>query len=64
MKWLLGWFVGFCFLIWGCVELGSVMAKADKEGEREKEQCIVWKHEKNAQKFLDNECNRYVRWTQ
>lgn len=64
MKWLLGWFIGFCFLIWGAVELGSVMAKAAKEGEQEKEQCIVWKHEKNAQKFLDNECNRYVRWTQ
>ena len=64
MKWLLGWFLAFCLLMWGAVELGSAMAKAAKEGEQEKEQCIVWKHEKNAQKFLDNECNRYVRWTQ
>lgn len=64
MKWYLGWTLGFALLIWGSLELGSVMAKASYQNEKEKEQCIVWKYEKNAQKFLDNNCTVYVRWTQ
>lgn len=29
-----------------------------------KEQCIVLKHERNAEKFLDLECDRLVRYKQ
>lgn len=29
-----------------------------------KEQCIVLKHEQNAEKFLDLECDRFVRYKQ
>lgn len=27
-----------------------------------KEQCIVWKKEKDANKFLDNNCFNFVKW--
>lgn len=64
MKWVLAWAVGVAVFLWVAVQLDSVMVKAAKEGEKEKEQCIVWKYEKNAQKFLDNNCTVYVRWNQ
>lgn len=64
MKWFFIWFIAFSFLMWGAVILGSSMAKYTKEGNKQKELCIVWKYEKNAQKFLDNNCTAHVRWTQ
>lgn len=51
-------------LIWGVVELGAILDEADRKGEQEKELCIVLKHQKEAEKFLDMECNRYVRYKQ
>lgn len=64
MKDILAWGLAFILLMWGAVELGSWLAKSSKEVDKEKEQCIVWKHEKNAQKFLDNDCQRSVRYKQ
>lgn len=64
MKWLLGWVVALAVLMWGAVELGSAMAKADKVGQLEKEECIVLKYQKEAEKFLDRDCQRYVRYKQ
>lgn len=51
-------------LLAGLIRLGGVMAKADREGQAEKEQCIILKHQKQAGKFLDMECERYVRYKQ
>lgn len=51
-------------LLAGMIRLGGAMAKADRESQAEKEQCIVLKHQKQAEKFLDMECNRYVRYKQ
>lgn len=64
MKWFLGWVAVFTILMWGAIELGSWMAKADKQGRVEKEQCIVLKYQKDAEKFLDKGCQRYVRYKQ
>mgnify|MGYP006886378847 CR=1 FL=1 len=64
MKELLVWILTFCLLMWGAVELGSRMAKADKQDQEEKELCIVLKHQKEAEKFLDMDCQRYVRYKQ
>jgi hypothetical protein len=51
-------------LIWGVVELGAILDEADRKGEQEKELCIVLKHQKEAEKFLDMDCQRYVRYKQ
>lgn len=51
-------------MLWGVVELNSAMSKGAKVGQDEKEQCIVLKHQKEAEKFLDMECERYVRYKQ
>lgn len=51
-------------LIWGMVELSSIMEEADRKGQEEKELCIVLKHQKEAEKFLDMDCQRYVRYKQ
>lgn len=64
MRWLLGCTIGFALLLWGAVELGSAMAKADKAGQQEKEECIVLKYQKDAEKFLDKDCQRYIRYKQ
>ena len=64
MKWFLGWSIAFAVLMWGAVELGSAMAKADKAGQLKKEECIVLKYQKDAEKFLDKNCQRYVRYKQ
>lgn len=64
MKELLVWILTFCLLMWGAVELGSRMAKADKQDQEEKELCIVLKYQKDAEKFLDMDCQRYVRYKQ
>lgn len=64
MKELLVWILTFCLLMWGAVELGSRMAKADKQDQEEKELCTVLKHQKEAEKFLDMDCQRYVRYKQ
>lgn len=64
MRWFLVWALSFCILMWGCVELGSWLAKEDKQGQREKEECIVLKYQKEVEKFLDMDCQRYVRYKQ
>lgn len=64
MKWVLAWLVGVAVFLWVAVQLGSAMAKADKAGQQEKEQCIVLKYQKDAEKFLDMDCQRYVRYKQ
>lgn len=64
MKWLLGWFVAFAVLMWGAVELGSWAGKAYRAGQEQKEKCIVLKYQKDAEKFLDKDCQRYVRYKQ
>lgn len=64
MKWVLAWAVGVAVFLWVAVQLGSAMAKADKAGQQEKEECIVLKYQKDAEKFLDRDCQRYVRYKQ
>lgn len=49
----------FCVLVW---KVSYKWAQSDKQADNEKELCIVLKHERNAQKFLDNDCTRYVTW--
>lgn len=64
MRWLLGWTIGFALLLWGAVELGSWAGKADRARQEQKEKCIVLKYQKDAEKFLDMDCQRYVRYKQ
>ncbi|AOQ27176.1 hypothetical protein ESCO13_00050 [Escherichia phage ESCO13] len=49
-------FLGFLIL------LASVASDMQKEQIDLKEQCIVFKQEKDANKFLDNNCFNFVKW--
>ncbi|WQN06699.1 hypothetical protein [Escherichia phage vB-Eco-KMB37] len=42
------------------IRLGEYMAREARESEAKKEQCIVFKHQRDAEKFLALDCNRYV----
>lgn len=46
----------------GIIRLGEYMAREARESEAKKEQCIVLKHQKEAQKFLEQDCGRYVNY--
>lgn len=49
-------FLGFLIL------LASVASDMQNEQIALKEQCIVLKQEKDANKFLDNNCFNFVKW--
>lgn len=49
-------FLGFLIL------LADVVSDVQNEQIALKEQCIVWKQEKDANKFLDNSCFKFVKW--
>lgn len=61
---------GFCLagvivlLVWLAIQLGTMAAESGRKGQAEKEQCIVLKYQKDAEKFLDMECDRYVNYKQ
>ncbi len=42
------------------IRLGEYMAREARASEAKKEQCIVLKHQRDAEKFLALDCNRYV----
>ncbi|MEE6940171.1 hypothetical protein Q0Q86_04670 [Escherichia coli O15:H16] len=46
----------------GIVRLGEYMAREARESEAKKEQCIVLKHQRDAEKFLEQDCGRYVNY--
>lgn len=46
----------------GIVRLGDYMAREARESEAKKEQCIVFKHQRDAEKFLEQDCGRYVNY--
>lgn len=46
----------------GIVRLGEHMAREARESEAKKEQCIVLKHQRDAEKFLEQDCGRYVNY--
>lgn len=46
----------------GIVRLGEYMAREARESEAKKEQCIVFKHQRDAEKFLEQDCGRYVNY--
>lgn len=58
------WVFLLIFLAVGIWCIGYGLSGIVEQNRQEKEQCIVWKYEKNAQKFLDNNCTAYVRWNQ
>lgn len=53
----LGLVIVFCWWVI-TTDFQGVQAKAQAE----KEQCIVLKHQKEAQKFLEQDCGRYVNY--
>ena len=46
----------------GIIRLGEYMAREARESEAKKEQCIVLKHQRDAEKFLEQDCGRYVNY--
>jgi hypothetical protein len=44
------------------IHLGEYMAREARESEAKKEQCIVLKHQRDAEKFLEQDCGRYVNY--
>lgn len=46
----------------GIIRLGEHMAREARESEAKKEQCIVFKHQRDAEKFLEQDCGRYVNY--
>lgn len=46
----------------GIIRLGDYMAREARESEAKKEQCIVLKHQRDAEKFLEQDCGRYVNY--
>lgn len=46
----------------GIIRLGEYMAREARESEAKKEQCIVFKHQRDAEKFLEQDCGRYVNY--
>lgn len=44
------------------IRLGEYMAREARESEAKKEQCIVLKHQRDAEKFLEQDCGRYVNY--
>ncbi|QHR73849.1 hypothetical protein JR320_gp135 [Escherichia phage alia] len=46
----------------GIVRLGEYMAREARESAAKKEQCIVFKHQRDAEKFLEQDCGRYVNY--
>ncbi|AYD85152.1 hypothetical protein JR318_gp232 [Escherichia phage vB_vPM_PD06] len=46
----------------GIIRLGDYMAREARESEAKKEQCIVFKHQRDAEKFLEQDCGRYVNY--
>lgn len=56
------WFLVCAALLAGIMVLATHMSDAEKRGRAENEQCIVWKHEQNAEKFVKNDCHRYVNY--
>ncbi|QOI67945.1 hypothetical protein vecB_007 [Escherichia phage VEcB] len=44
------------------IRLGEHMAREARESEAKKEQCIVLKHQRDAEKFLEQDCGRYVNY--
>ena len=46
----------------GIIRLGDHMAREARESEAKKEQCIVFKHQRDAEKFLEQDCGRYVNY--
>lgn len=44
------------------IRLGDYMAREARESEAKKEQCIVFKHQRDAEKFLEQDCGRYVNY--
>lgn len=46
----------------GIVRLGEYMAREARESAAKKEQCIVLKHQRDAEKFLEQDCGRYVNY--
>lgn len=46
----------------GIIRLGEHIAREARESEAKKEQCIVFKHQRDAEKFLEQDCGRYVNY--
>ena len=58
------WVVLLIFLAAGIWCIGYGLSGIVEQNRQEKEECIVIKHQKDAEKFLDKDCQRYVRYKQ